>query len=119
LLSWFYRHESSGSILKDLIPMFVVFALGLQNACGRLFAKEVLAPTTVMTGNVTQIIIDIAGYLKNRNQENQNLKLKILHSIYVILPFLLGCISGGLITKTVGLESTVFIGLLVLSLARK
>jgi uncharacterized membrane protein YoaK (UPF0700 family) len=105
-------------MLKDLIPMFVVFALGLQNACGRFFAKDVLAPTTVMTGNVTQLIIDLTGYLKNKDLEKQNLKLRVVHAMYVILPFLIGCISGGLITRTVGLVSVVFIGLLMLLLAR-
>jgi uncharacterized membrane protein YoaK (UPF0700 family) len=119
LISWYYRYENKTPILKDLIPMFVVFALGLQNACGRFFAKEVLAPTTVMTGNVTQLIIDLTGYLKNKDQEKQNLKLRVVHAMYVILPFLIGCISGGLITKTVGLGSAVFIGLLMLLLARK
>ena len=99
--------------------MIVVFALGLQNACGRYFAKEVLAPTTVMTGNVTQIIIDLTTYLKNKDPEKQNLKLKIMHAMYVIFPFLIGCIVGGLITKTIGLGSTVFIGLLMLMLTRK
>jgi uncharacterized membrane protein YoaK (UPF0700 family) len=119
LISWFYKYANTVSIIKDLIPMFVVFALGLQNACGRFFAKEFLAPTTVMTGNVTQSIIDLAAYLKNNDQEKQNLKLKIVHNLYVILPFLTGCISGGLITKAIGLESVVFIGLLMLLLVRK
>jgi uncharacterized membrane protein YoaK (UPF0700 family) len=119
LISWFYRYENKAPILKDLIPMFVVFALGLQNACGRFFAKEVLAPTTVMTGNVTQLIIDLTGYLKNKDLEKQNLKVRVVHAMYVILPFLIGCISGGLITRTVGLVSAVFIGLLTLLLARK
>ena len=119
LISWFYRYENTASILKGLIPMLVVFALGLQNACGRFFAKEFLAPTTVMTGNTTQIIIDLTGYLKNKDQEKQNLKIKIVHALYVILPFLMGCISGGLITKTVGLGSAVFIGLLLLLLKPK
>ncbi len=119
LISWFYRYENKAPILKDLIPMFVVFALGLQNAYGRFFAKEVLAPTTVMTGNVTQLIIDLTGYLKNKDLEKQNLKVRVVHAMYVILPFLIGCISGGLITKTVGLVSVVFIGLLTLLLARK
>jgi hypothetical protein len=39
--------------------------------------------------------------------------------MYVILSFLAGCISGGFITKAVGLESTFLIGLLLLLLARK
>src|ERR1700687_6070543 len=32
LISWFYRYKNTASVLKDLIPMFVVFSLGLQNA---------------------------------------------------------------------------------------
>jgi uncharacterized membrane protein YoaK (UPF0700 family) len=118
-MSCLNRYENTAYIPNDIIPMFVVFALGLQNASGRLFAKEVLAPTTVMTGNVTQIIIDVTGYLKNKDLEKQKLKMKIVQSMYVILPFLMGCISGGLITRTIGLGSTVFIGLLILLLARK
>ena len=99
--------------------MFVVFALGLQNASGRYFAKEVLAPTTVMTGNVTQFVMDLTGYLKNEDPEKHRLKLKITGALYVILSFLAGCISGGFITKTVGLESIFLIGLLLVLLARK
>jgi uncharacterized membrane protein YoaK (UPF0700 family) len=115
LISWFYRYENTISILKDLSSLLVVFALGLQNACGRFFAKEFLAPTTVMTGNTTQLIIDLTGYLKNKNPEKQNLKLKLIHAMHVIIPFLMGCISGALITKSVGLVSVLFIGLLLLT----
>jgi uncharacterized membrane protein YoaK (UPF0700 family) len=119
LAASFYRYENTASKLKDLIPMLVVFALGLQNTSGRYFAKEVLVPTTVMTGNVTQFVIDLTGYLKNKDPEKQSLKLKITGTMYVILSFMGGCISGGFITKTVGLESTFLIGLLLLLLARK
>jgi uncharacterized membrane protein YoaK (UPF0700 family) len=113
LVSWFYGQEKTVSIVKDLIPMMVVFALGLQNAYGRIFAKELLAPTTVMTGNVTQFIIDLAGFLKNKDHKYQDFKLKLVQGLYVILPFLMGCIGGTLMTKAVGLGSMVFIGLLM------
>jgi uncharacterized membrane protein YoaK (UPF0700 family) len=119
LISWFYRHENMSAIQEVLIPMLIVFAMGLQNASGRLHAKEFLAPTTVMTGGTTQFIIDLTGYLKNKDQENQNLKVKLAHAVYVILPFLIGCISGAFITKADGLGSFAFIGLLMLLLARK
>ena len=119
LTAWFYRYENTASGLKEFIPMFVVFALGLQNASGRYFAKEVLAPTTVMTGNVTQFVIDLTGYLKNEDPEKHRLKLKIIGAMYVILSFLAGCTIGGFITKTVGLESIFLIGLLLVLLARK
>jgi uncharacterized membrane protein YoaK (UPF0700 family) len=119
LISWFYRDENMSAIQEVLTPMLIVFAMGLQNASGRLYAKEFLAPTTVMTGGTTQFIIDLTGYLKHKDQENQNLKVKLAHAISVILPFLIGCISGAFITKAVGLGSVVFIGLLMLLLARK
>jgi len=30
LISWIYRHQNTNSILNGLIPMLVVFAMGLQ-----------------------------------------------------------------------------------------
>jgi uncharacterized membrane protein YoaK (UPF0700 family) len=116
LISWIYRHENIGFKLKGFIPMLVVFAMGLQNAFGRFFTKEVFAPTTLMTGNTTQFIIDLAAYLKNKDQGKQNLKLKLVHEMYIILPFLIGCFSGAFITKAIGLGSTFFIGLVMLLL---
>ena len=119
LISWIYRHQNTNLILNGLVPMLVVFAMGLQNAFGRYFTREVLAPTTLMTGNTTQFIMDLAGYLKHKDQEKQNLKLKLAHGMYIILPFLMGCFSGAFITKAVGLGSVVFIGLLMLTPVRK
>jgi uncharacterized membrane protein YoaK (UPF0700 family) len=119
LISGIYRHQNTNPILNGLSPMMVVFAMGLQNAFGRFFAKEVFAPTTLMTGNTTQFIMDLAGYLKHKNDEKQNIKQKLIHGLYIILSFLIGCFSGAFITKAVGLGSSVFIGLLMLSLARK
>jgi uncharacterized membrane protein YoaK (UPF0700 family) len=116
LISWIYRHENTGLTLKGFLPMLVVFAMGLQNAFGRFFTKEVFAPTTLMTGNTTQFIIDLTAYLKNKDQGKQNLKLKLVHEMYIILPFLIGCFSGAFITKAIGLGSTFFIGLVMLLL---
>jgi uncharacterized membrane protein YoaK (UPF0700 family) len=112
-MTYFYRYENIASVLKVIIPMLVVFALGLQNAYGRFSVKEILAPTTVMTGNVTQLFIDITHHLKFRKHQEYELSMKIVNGSYVILFFLVGCISGGLITKSIGLSSTVFAGILV------
>ena len=119
VISLMYRHQNTNPIINGLIPLLVVFAMGLQNAFSRYFAKEVLAPTTLMTGNTTQFIMDLAGYLKNTDPEKQNLKQKLIHGLYIILPFLIGCFSGAFITKAVGLGSSVLIGLLMMSLTRK
>ena len=93
--------------------MLVVFALGLQNAYGRFSAKEIIAPTTVMTGNVTQLFIDITHHLKFRHHQEYELSMKIVNGSYIILSFLIGCITGGLLTKSIGLISTVLAGTLV------
>src|ERR1700733_10636774 len=65
LISWIYKNLNANTLINGLIPMLVVFAMGLQNAFGRFFTKEVFAPTTLMTGNTTQFIMDLAGYLKH------------------------------------------------------
>lgn len=112
-MTYLYRYENMAAVLKVIIPLLIVFSLGLQNAYGRFSAKEILAPTTVMTGNVTQLFIDITHHLRFRNHEEHELRLKIVKGTYVILSFLAGCISGGLITKSIGLSSIVFAGILL------
>jgi len=94
--------------------MLIVFALGLQNAYGRFSQKEILAPTTVMTGNITKLFIDLTNYLKLSKLQRHEIRPRIMNGFYIILPFLMGCVSGGLITGFIGLSSTVFAGILVL-----
>lgn len=115
----FYKNENPYGFFNIVIPMMVVFALGLQNAYGRFFAKEVLAPTTVMTGNVTQLFIDITHYFIYDTQHKQELKTKVINQSYVALPFFAGCIAGGLITKWIGLSSIIFIGMLMMLLFKE
>jgi uncharacterized membrane protein YoaK (UPF0700 family) len=117
-MTYFYRYENIAYLLKVIIPLLVVFALGLQNAFGRFSVKEILAPTTVMTGNVTQLFIDMTNYLELSEQRKQEFTLRIINGIYVILPFLLGCLTGGLITKSIGLSSIVFAGILIFIASR-
>ena len=112
-MAYFYRHLSMNSSLMVIITMLIVFALGMQNAYGRFFVKEVFAPTTIMTGNVTQLIIDITNYLKPIGQKRQDLSPRIVKGAYVIFPFLFGCITGGVITNSIGLTSIVLPGILI------
>jgi uncharacterized membrane protein YoaK (UPF0700 family) len=111
--SYLYKHENLGHIFKVIIPMLVVFALGLQNAYGRFAARELFAPTTVMTGNVTQLIIDTSNYLRLCQHQREEFEVRISNGMYVVVPFLVGCVGGGLITKCIGLSSVVFAGILI------
>jgi len=83
--------------------MIVVAAMGLQNAFGKLYAKETHGPTTMMTGNVTQAALDMGSLIgKSAGMEA---KMSLRKQLYLIGGFLLGCLMGAVISKIVGLIS--------------
>ncbi len=64
LLGWAASpiHDTN-ALLPALAGITGAVAMGLQNAVGRLLLPAV-APTTVMTGNVTQVVIDAVDRLR-------------------------------------------------------
>ncbi len=61
--------KSSVSPAAILTGCTAAVAMGVHGACGRLRLPE-LAPTTVMTGNVTQCVIEFINFLQNPGGEN-------------------------------------------------
>lgn len=101
--------------LMQLAAMLVVFAMGLQNAFGRLFAKETYGPTTVMTGNVTQATLDVVAWLRAPGAapaQGAALRKQFL----VIGAFLLGCLTGAIAARLAGLGVVAVPGVLLLGL---
>jgi len=93
-----------------VVVTLVVFAMGLQNAFGKVFSKETLGPTTIMTGNVTQVSLDIGTLLRSKfKDEAARLSLKKL--MVNIGGFLGGCLFGAILGKQVGLSAVVLPGL--------
>jgi uncharacterized membrane protein YoaK (UPF0700 family) len=67
--------------------------MGVQNAAAKLqFGR--LAPTTVMTGNVTELLIDMTDLASGRG--NQALHDRFVKFFWPVLSFAFGCIAGGL-----------------------
>lgn len=66
-------------------------AMGVQNATARLVLSS-LTPTTVMTGNVTQLVIDAVDLL--RGAGDATVRARSLRFIGPILAFALGAIGG-------------------------
>jgi uncharacterized membrane protein YoaK (UPF0700 family) len=98
----------------DSFPvMLVVFAMGLQNAFGKLFVKETLGPTTMMTGNVTQLALDLSQSLHTGFADPAALA-GLKRQLVNISSFLAGCIAGGLLAKPFGVAAVVVPGLVVL-----
>lgn len=98
--------------------MLVVFAMGMQNAFGRLFSKETYGPTTVMTGNVTQATLDIATRLTGP-AEAVGKGIPIGIQLLVLGAFLVGCLSGALVARQFGLWPVALAGLVLLGLAAR
>ena len=90
-----------------LVTMIVVFAMGLQNAFGRIFSQETFGPTTVMTGNVTQFALDVRSYFVTHEVGSDAL-LGIKRGLLILGGFLLGCLAGGVSGKLIGLAGVLF-----------
>jgi uncharacterized membrane protein YoaK (UPF0700 family) len=96
------------------VTMMVVFALGLQNAFGKLFAKETYGPTTMMTGNVTQASLDIGNMVLGRFRDLatwQGFKKQLV----TIGGFLAGCLLGAFLGKIIGLTAVLLPGIAMIT----
>ncbi|HEX8016666.1 MAG TPA: YoaK family protein [Flavobacterium sp.] len=91
------------------VAMTTVFAMGLQNAFGKLFAKETHGPTTMMTGNVTQASLDLGNLLKNGTNDADSL-LSFKKQLVTIFGFLTGCFLGAVAGKYFGLTTLLLPG---------
>ena len=112
LIPWLFRisNVSSGEWITYMTAMFIVFAIGLQNAFGKLYADETYAPTTMMTGNVTLLSLNIGTLIRARFDDAISL-LSFKKLLVAIGGFLAGCFLGGLMSIQFGLSAVIFPGL--------
>lgn len=106
----FFGYMDQYSWLIYLLAMIVVFAMGIQNAFGKLYAKETHGPTTMMTGNVTQASLDLGNILTSGFKQEAALA-SFQKQLVTLSGFLMGCILGALLGKELGLASIILPGL--------
>jgi uncharacterized membrane protein YoaK (UPF0700 family) len=94
------------------VVMFIVFAMGLQNAFGKLFSKETHGPTTMMTGNVTQAALDI-GSLYRAKFRDASVRQSLRKNLATVGGFLAGCLLGAVLAKRFGLSVAMLPGILL------
>jgi uncharacterized membrane protein YoaK (UPF0700 family) len=92
--------------------LLIVFAMAFQNAFGRISIKATFAPTTVMTGNVTQVTLDIVRWIYG-NGITPNANNNITKLLKITLAFLIGCITGGLLGSLLGTGVIILPGILI------
>lgn len=96
-----------------LIVMLVVFAMGLQNAFGKLYGKETYGPTTMMTGNVTQASLDLGTIISSAFTNVPGIE-SLKKQMITIGGFLTGCLAGALLSKYFALSVLMIPGLVLL-----
>ena len=89
-------------------------AMGVQNAAARLAFGD-LAPTTVMTGNVTQIVIDLVDLV--RSPADNALRQHIAKFVCPLLAFAGGAICGALFYQHASMWALALPLLILVSLA--
>ncbi len=112
ILAFFLPVDSSKAIMYGLV-MLVVFALGMQNAFGKLFAKATHGPTTMMTGNVTQASLDLCVLMANKFKDPGS-NISFAKQLITLSGFFIGCLIGAYLGKQLGLSSIIFAGLAML-----
>lgn len=112
IIAYFLGYIDNGDITWPmyLVTMIVVFAMGLQNAFGKLYAKETFGPTTMMTGNVTQFALDIRSFCISGFKDAAFLS-GINKGLITLGGFLLGCLLGAWTGQLFGLPGILVPGI--------
>ncbi|VVE02031.1 permease [Pandoraea morbifera] len=85
---------SADAPLAILSGMFGVAALAIQNALGRLVLSD-LAPTTIMTGNTTQIVIDMVELASGNCGDDKAARARLRKMLPALAAFAVGAVFGG------------------------
>lgn len=94
------------------LAMTIVFAMGLQNGFGKLYPYTTYSATTIMTGNVTQITLDIVRSIK-RGSRSAELSKGLRRQGLIIGFFFIGCLSGGILSHWFGLPAIILPGVIM------
>jgi len=70
-----------------------VCAMAVQNVGARVVFSH-MAPTTIMTGNVTQIAIDLVDLLTSKNGMDAVLRARIIKTWPPVMAFAVGAVAG-------------------------
>lgn len=67
-----------------------LIALAIRNTSSKTLIKHI-SPSTMMTGNTTQLAIDLSNFIRNRSEEHQRALFK---SFSIVMGFVIGAFLG-------------------------
>lgn len=86
---------SANSSLTTLAGMLAVVAMGIQNALSRTALAD-LGPTTIMTGNTTQIVIDLVDLSSAGLKQANAIRARLFKMLPAVVGFAVGAVLGAL-----------------------
>lgn len=90
-----------------------LIALAIRNTSSKTLIKHI-SPSTMMTGNTTQLGIDISNYLSQRTEEN---RVSLINSLSIVLGFVVGAFLGAFLYIRLDFWSVAFFIFPILYLA--
>lgn len=84
---------NAGDITVGITGGLGLIALAIRNTASKTLIKQ-MSPTVLMTGNTTQLGINLTDYVNNRTPKNAK---KLAHSSALVFSFLVGALVGALL----------------------
>lgn len=110
---YFNPFDHPDSITLALTGGLGLIALAIRNTSSKTLIKHI-SPSTMMTGNTTQLGIDLSHYVRHRTKED---KQKLLKSLSIVVGFVAGAFLGAILYVTLGFWSVGFFIIPVLYLS--
>jgi len=87
--------QSADAPATIAVGLIGVAAMGVQNAKARIVLSE-HAPTTIMTGNTTQIVIDVMELLSLDGAQKDGARARLRKMVPPLIGFAIGAVLGAL-----------------------
>ncbi|WPU91592.1 YoaK family protein [Mucilaginibacter sabulilitoris] len=101
------------TVLKYWVAMLSVSAMGMQSTFGKRFAKDTYGLTTLMTGNIVQLSLQVESYPQSGLKKAQ-LLISMARGSITICGFITGCILGAYSGQHYGLVGMMLPGIMIL-----
>lgn len=109
---------SAGSWWATLAGMLAVVAMGIQNALSRTALAD-LGPTTIMTGNTTQIVIDLVDLSSAGPEQAGAIHVRLRKMLPAVVGFAAGAVLGALAFAAISFWCVLLPVLLLAALCRQ
>lgn len=110
---YFEPFENPNGLTLALTGYLGLIALAIRNTSSKTLIKHI-SPSTMMTGNTTQLGIDFSNYMRHRNPQN---KVALLKSLSIVFGFVLGAFLGACLYMNLDFWSVAFFIIPVLYLS--